>query len=257
MSGIIQVLLLAADSGGGAAGLRIDREIRRAIEASRMGRAASELRIATQLAARADDLVPALLQHEPQVVHFAGHGDEDGVFLDEGELVHTDALVALLTPSRGVRVVVLNACETLPVAKALRRVVDYTVAMETAIHDDAAIAFCGAFYAALAFGRPVPDAFGLARAAMKAHPNGRYATPHLLVRPGADERPLEGKAAPETPRDAAASFQQTNEVTDTEASGSAEIGNEARGTTTAPTTQSNRVNGLKVGGSLTVGNKLT
>ncbi|HYR10420.1 MAG TPA: CHAT domain-containing protein [Longimicrobium sp.] len=255
MPGTVKVLLMAADSGEGAAGLRLDHEIRGALEAVRVGRAAYELEIAAELAVRADDLRHALLRHDPQIVHFAGHGDRvNGLVFDDGSRVGADELVALLSTFRDVRVVVLNACDTLSVAKALSEVVDYTVGMELPIDDAAAIRFSAEFYAALAFGRTVPFAFDLARKAIDGRHGQPQAIPHLLVRPSADERPLQGKAAPQGP--AAASRTQLIEAEEVEVGGDAEASNVARGTAGAPASQGIKLRGVKAGGSLKLGSKL-
>lgn len=258
MSGTIKVLLMAADPGEGVAGLRLDREVRGALEAIRAGHAAHELEIATELAVRADDLGTALLRHDPQIVHFAGHGDEGyGIIMDEGALVSADELAALFTPHTRVRVVVLNACDTLPVAQSLGEVVDYVVAMEALTDDEAAIHFAGAFYAALAFGRTVPFAFEHARGSTRGRFGERMAIPHLLVRPGADERPLEGTAAPAAPRSSAEPDRQVTRVEDIEASAAADIVNEAEGAGAAPISQETHVSRSKfTGGPLKIGNRL-
>lgn len=253
MPGTIKVLMLAADSRSG--GLRLDHEIREAFDAVRSSRAASELEIATELAVRPGDLARALLRHDPQIVHFAGHGDRNAILLDGGERFRGDQLAALLTSFRRVRVVVLNACSTLPVARMLSKVVDYTVAMERAIDDDDAVGFSAAFYAALAFGRPVPFAFDLARNAMRPLSEANDAIPRLLVHQGADKEPLEGKVSP-APH-AAGFDRQVSGVEDVEASDSAEIGNEAQGVAATPISQETSVKRSRFEGPLKVGNRLT
>ena len=49
-----------------------------------------------RLAVRTEDLRRALLQYEPQIVHFCGHGKTDGIFLENDagtkQLVPKDAL---------------------------------------------------------------------------------------------------------------------------------------------------------------------
>jgi hypothetical protein len=255
MPGSIKVLMLAADPDEGRGGLRIDHEIRGAIEAVRRGRAATELEIAAELAVRPEDLNHALLRHDPQVVHFSGHGEgEDGLVLDEGRRVPPDALAALFKTFYGVRVVVLNACESVPIAEVLREVVDYTVAMERAIDDDDAVVFSGAFYAALSFGRTVPFAFQSAVAALMLEPAGTSPIPRLLMRDGVEPAPLEPR---EKKPEAAGGLRQVNDVSGVEAAGDASVTNEARGGS-APggrTSQTNRVNGVKAGGSVNIGNR--
>jgi hypothetical protein len=256
MPGTIKVLLMAADPRQESGGLRIDHEIRGALEATRMGRASSELEIVTELAVRGRDLASALLRHNPQIVHFAGHGAGDqGIVLDGRERVRPEELAGLLTSFNGVRVVVLNACETLPAAEALSEVVDYTVAMETGIYDDAAVDFSSVFYAALAFGRPVPFAFDLARNTMRERFGRNQTIPRLLVRTGAGEGPLEGRGAPESPH--AARGEQLNELKAVEVDRSAEVTNKVAGKAERPVSQKNSLNGVTLRGSLKMGNEQT
>jgi hypothetical protein len=255
MPGTIKVLLLAADPKAGSSGLRLDHEIRKALEAIRVGRAAHELEIVAELAVTADTMRDALLRHDPQIVHFAGHAEgEKGLVLDSGTRLSGAEVAALLGSFRDVRVVVLNACETLPVARALSEVVDYTISLEKKINDNAAVEFAGVFYAALAFGRAVPFAFHLGRREMRARYGAGHAIPHLLVRPGAEERPLEGRPAVSAP--SAAPIRQETVAENVEAAGDGEIVNEAEGAGGVPSNQTTRAHGVKVGGSLKLGNRL-
>lgn len=251
MPGTIKVLLLAADSGGGSAGLRLDHEIRGALEAARMGRAANELEVMAELAVGADDVRNALLRHNPQIVHFAGHAKVNGLILDDGTRMSAEELAGLLSSFRDVRVVVLNACDTLGLAETLSEVVDYTVGMELPIDDDDAIGFSAQFYAALAFGRTIPFAFDLARKAVNGRQGQPPAIPHLLVRPGADERPLEGKTALQTRGEGAEADDQVIRVADTKTSTSAELGNRSYGVTGPQVAEVSR---SEIGGSLKITN---
>lgn len=244
MSPPVKVLLLAANPDDNSAGLRIDHEIRRALEAVRMGSAGDRLKIEPELAAGAENLPDALQRHHPQIVHFAGHGYEKGIELDDGSIVRASTLAGLFTTFREVRVVVLNACETLPVAKRISQVVDYTVAMELPIHDSAAIRFSGAFYAALAFGRTVRSAFEEAAASLKAKYGERHAIPHLLVRPGADETPL-------APSETSADFiEQKHNLRKIDAVGNVETEAEAPATAATRTSQHTCMEDVKSGGDV-------
>jgi hypothetical protein len=251
MPGTVKVLLMAADSQQGAEGLRLDREIRGAVEAVRTGTAGGRVEIHSRLAVQRDDWRRALLEHNPHVVHFSGHGSGDGLFLDTGDLLSAAELAALLVPHRGVRVVVLNACRTHEVATALRDVVDYTVAMELGIKDAAAVVFSGAFYEALAAGRTVPVAFDTARAAVKGRYGEKHALPRLLMREGADETPVLPPAPAEEP-----GAGQVNRFRGVNA-GSADISNEESRDATAGRGQLNDLNGVTVAGSMTVRNRRT
>ncbi len=133
---------------------------------------------------RSGDLVAALLRHRPAVVHFAGHGADDGRLVvedgaghgaDDGRLVVEDGAghAALLPPAgvaalfdavKGVQLVVLNACWSDVQAEALRAHVPTVVGMADAVRDDAAVAFADGFYRGLAAGKTVASAVALGKA---------------------------------------------------------------------------------------------
>jgi hypothetical protein len=119
---------------------------------------------------RAGQLGQMLQRHRPTVVHFSGHGSEEGELLlpdATGRAMavqpHTVAqLFAELAPEIGIRCVLLNACFSEVLAAAIAPHVDCVIGMRTALMDKAAIRFGGAFYEALGFGHDIPKAFRLA-----------------------------------------------------------------------------------------------
>jgi hypothetical protein len=249
----IKVLLLAADPEQRSGGLRLDQEIRRALEGIRMGRSTTALEIAAELAVRRTDLLPALLRHRPQILHFAGHGSHgQGILLDSADLLRSEELATLLVPDHGVRVVVLNACTTLPVAEALSATVDYVVAMELAINDKAAVVFAGAFYAALSFGRSVASAFEVARAALQERHGRDHALPTLLRRKDAEEWPANRHAVP---AEDVLALVQENLLADVEVDGDLRSRNESSGTAAGRTKQVNSASRTTIAGSAYFGNR--
>jgi Protein of unknown function (DUF1488)/CHAT domain len=145
-------------------------EYRQIDERIRASKNREETSLATKLAIRAVDLTQALLDEQPTVVHFSGHGAAGAICLqsDTGEtkVVEPAALASLLSLFSGqIRAVVLNACYSAAQADALVQHVDYVVGMSKAISDSAAIAYSVGFYAALGAGRSIEDAhkFGVAQ----------------------------------------------------------------------------------------------
>ena len=149
-------------------------EHRQIDERIRASKYRDETSLSTKLAVRAVDLTQALLDEQPTVVHFSGHGTAGAICLqnDAGEtnVVEPGALSALLSLFSGqIRCVVLNACYSAAQADALVQHVDYVVGMSKAISDSAAIAYSVGFYAALGAGRSIEDAhkFGVAQIALE------------------------------------------------------------------------------------------
>lgn len=160
------VLFLAANPQS-TQRLAIDVECRNIEERLKLG-PQRPLAFESRWAVRTTDLQNALLEVSPVIVHFSGHGHgEPGIVLagnndTDTKLVDGAALRGLFAAfTDTVKLVVLNACYAEDQATAIVEVVDAVVGMREAIADEAALAFSLAFYQALAFGRPVAQAFAL------------------------------------------------------------------------------------------------
>jgi CHAT domain len=146
----------------------------------------------TQWATTADDLLQAMSEHLPGVVHFSGHGNVDppGIVLHRPkggyQLVSADALRSLFeSVGDNVRVVVLNACHSEAQARAIAEIVDCVVGMKGSVDDAVARTFAASFYRALGFGRSVQNAFAQGVAAIKLQGLGEEEIPTLCVKRGA------------------------------------------------------------------------
>ena len=90
------------------------------------------LELVSRWAVRPDDLLQALLEVKPHVVHFSGHGRSAAELIvldDRGspKPVSKEALIHVFrTLKDNVRVVVLNACYSQPQAEALAQTIDCT-----------------------------------------------------------------------------------------------------------------------------------
>jgi len=94
-------------------------------------------------------------------VHFAGHGETDGlVFEDDAGRPLRARAVALgdLLRRRGVETVVLNACYSLAVVQSAPMGTRYTVAMDGPVSDAGAIEYARGFYDSIGAGQGVEDA---------------------------------------------------------------------------------------------------
>ena len=175
----------------GTTQLKLDEEVREIQDKIRAARHRESLELITRWAARPDDLLQALNEHMPHVVHFSGHGSptEEIILLDrlgKPKPVTKEALVALFrTLKDNIRVVVLNACFSRPQAKAITGEIDFAIGMARAIGDDAAITFAASFYRAVGFGRSVKEAFdqGIAAVLLDGSKEGR--TPVLVSKDNA------------------------------------------------------------------------
>jgi len=152
--------------------LQLDDECRSIEEKLRSGRFHHHVRFRSRWAARRDDLLQALNEDNPTVLHFSGHGAGDqGLCLqaEDGSVVNLSSVELariMRSAGNGVLVVVLNACYTEVQARALMSYVPCVIGMSGSIGDGSAIAYAVSFYRALAFGRSVANAHAQGIAAL-------------------------------------------------------------------------------------------
>lgn len=193
----VKVLFFSADPAsvpphGLHARLQLDAEVREIRQKVRTARYRDDLDLDTHWAMRTDDLLLALNEARPQVVHFSGHGGSGGLMMvgaDASRAHSVDAgqLARLFAVFRGdIRLVVLNACSSLPQAEAIAGVVGCAIGTSTEISDTAAILFSASFYRAIAFGCSVGAAFEQARTALDLEHLKERDYLQLVPRPGVD-----------------------------------------------------------------------
>jgi CHAT domain len=184
--------------------LRLDAEVREIEEALRRSQHRDRFQLETQLATRTKDLRRALLDHQPQIVHFSGHGSgEQGLVLENDagtlQLVSTEALTQLFTTSEisEVECVLLNACYSEVQAIAIHQIVDCVIGMHQQIGDKAAIHFAEGFYDALGAGRPYEEAYKIGCTAIALEGIPEHQIPVLKHRKrGSAGLPVEPSASP-------------------------------------------------------------
>lgn len=203
----VKVLFLAADplSAGPrnpSPRLRIDDEIREIQQKVWASEHRDSLEIASRWAVRADDVLQALNEVRPHVVHFSGHGSEAGDLILVGKdgtprAVTGEALRSLFrTLKDEIRVVLFNACYTQALAEGISEVIDCTIGMSRVVSDHAAIEFAASFYRALGFGRSVREAFDQGTSALLMEGIPEEGTPRLSVRQGVDPGQVKLVGAP-------------------------------------------------------------
>lgn len=149
--------------------LALGREVREMKQRLQSASHRDQLKLEQDWAVRLSDMPSCLMRHKPAIVHFSGHGTETGelLFEDETGLAAPASPPALTELFRifqaDIRCVLLNCCYSEPQARAIAEHIDVVVGTTTAVDDEAAIAFSGAFYEALAYGKDVQTAFELGR----------------------------------------------------------------------------------------------
>ncbi len=151
----VKTILILSANPKGTSLLRLNEERREIKEGLRRAKKREQFVIESSEAVRYRDIHRAILDFEPQILHFSGHGagEEGLVFEDETgqeKLVDAEALAELFELfSDKLECVVLNACYSEVQAKAIAQHIPYVVGMNKAIGDKAAIEFAIGFYDAL------------------------------------------------------------------------------------------------------------
>lgn len=152
--------------------LRLDEEIRNINEKIRLSEYRSSIQLISRWAVRPTDLLQALNEEQPHIVHFSGHGSdtEDIAFMDhdgQSKFVSKVAIVELMkTMSNNIRIVVFNTCFSSNQAEAVTKHIDIAVGISNTINDEGARVFAAQFYSAIGFGESIQAAFDQARIAL-------------------------------------------------------------------------------------------
>jgi parallel beta-helix repeat protein len=182
-----KILILAANPLE-TAHLRLDEEMREIDEGLRRSKWRDRFVLVKKTAVTARGLRQALLDEEPQIVHFSGHGArEEGLVLEnlsgQPQLVETQALAKLFELfTDSVECILLNACYSQVQATAIAQHIGFTIGMNKAIGDRAAIEFALGFYDALGAGRTYDIAYKFACNAIHLVGIDEYLTPDLIKR---------------------------------------------------------------------------
>lgn len=169
--------------------LRLGEEIRDIKAALKQSKNREQFEIISESAVRVKELRRALLEHEPAIVHFSGHGSgSNGLALENDygktQLVSSEALAQLFKEFQiEVQCVILNACYSEEQAQAIHQYIDCVVGMKKAIGDVAAINFSIAFYEALGAGKPYEKCFYFARSSINLEGIPESETPQIRYRP--------------------------------------------------------------------------
>src|SRR5205085_4057840 len=172
----------------------VDEEAREISQRLQEGPYREKFELHNHGAVRPIDFQRLLLKYEPEIVHFSGHGSKRQRILFSGthgrsRAVDQQGLTNLLALySSHVRLVLLNACFTNAQAQSISEVVNYSIGTSNAIGDKASVAFAGAFYRALGFGKSVKEAFESAKAELALTKMPRSRGIELFVRNGVDQK---------------------------------------------------------------------
>src|ERR1700752_208745 len=189
MKGKIRILFLSSNPWT-TSRILVDEEAREIFERIQEGRYRDNFELHKHTAIRPIDLQRLLLFHEPQIVHFSGHGNKAHKLIfggspGRGKSVDRQGLAAVFALYRPhLRLVLLNACFTKTQARSIAQGIDYSIGTGKGIGDKGGVAFAGAFYRALSFGKSIREAFESAKAELGLTRMPRTQGIELFVRDG-------------------------------------------------------------------------
>ncbi|MCI5192414.1 MAG: CHAT domain-containing protein [Candidatus Electrothrix sp. AU1_5] len=167
--------------------LRLDKEIREIQDRLKRTKYGNQFILQSAPAVRIHDLQQQLLEHEPDIVHFCGHGEEEGILVEDEQaksvLIPSEALASLFALCADhVECVLLNSCHSHVQAEAISQHIPYVIGMKKAVGDEAAVEFAAGFYTALGFDKSIEQAFEFGRNAVQLYDLPDHLTPILLQR---------------------------------------------------------------------------
>lgn len=187
----ITVLFLAANPNS-TMPLRLDEEVRSIQEKIRASEYRDSIHFQSRWAVRSSDILQAINETNPAIVHFSGHGTESGDLVlqnpdGSAKIVTKEAMaMAISTASDSIRLVVFNACFSEKQAKAAVENVEVAIGMSKSIRDDAAQVFAAQLYSSIGFGCTMKKAFNQAIAALMLEGIPQEDVPQIFTRENTD-----------------------------------------------------------------------
>ncbi len=148
-------ILFLASNPSDTGRLRFDKEHKEISEAIRRSKYRDLCELDEAFAVSARDISRKILDVQPHILHFTGHGNRKGQLIaeegDERQLLGPNALGSLLSNFQdSIRLVFLNACYSERSADAILQHIPFVIGMKDAVQDRTAIEFAIGLY----------DAFG-------------------------------------------------------------------------------------------------
>lgn len=187
----ITVLFMASNPKG-TSQLRLDEEVRAIQEKIRLSEYRESIHFESRWAVRSVDILQAINETNPTIVHFSGHGAENGDLVltnpdGDPKLVTKEAIsMAISTASDAVRLVVFNACFSENQAKSVVENIEAAIGMNDSIRDDTATTFAAQLYSAIGFGYSLEKAFKQAKAAIMLEGIPQEDVPQLFKKEDVD-----------------------------------------------------------------------
>ena len=167
---------------------QIGHEAREILEGLKRAQMREQIDLIQKWAVKTEDVRRAILDNEPDIIHFTGFGSETGALIFENSLgnshlVSPEALSGLLREFQNkVHCVFLNACYSERQANAISRYIDYVIGISGEIDDEASRAFAIGFYDAIGADKSFEEAYRFGCNAMDLKGFTQFAKPVLKPR---------------------------------------------------------------------------
>lgn len=190
----ITVLFMASDPGTNK--LALDEEARSIGEKLRASEYRDAVNFQTRWAVRPMDILQAINELHPTIVHFSGHGTSaDALVLqdDHGRPKHVSKegiVSAIAFGSESVKLVFFNTCFSFNQARSSVEKIDAAIGMNREIGDQGARVFSSQFYSSIGFGYSIPKAFEQAKSALMMEDLSQSDIPELHLKEGLSDEDL-------------------------------------------------------------------
>ncbi len=174
--------------------LRLDEEARSITEMITKSKHRDSIRFQTCWAVQPKDVLQAINEHNPSIIHFSGHGSYNDEIIFQtnsgnAKFVSKEAIVqTMMASSEEIRLVFFNTCYSRNQAEAVVEHVEAAIGMNTSIDDEAALTFSSQFYSSIGFGLSVEKAFEQAKALLMLEGITEQETPELFIHEGLDSK---------------------------------------------------------------------
>ncbi len=186
-SGQGDVILFVGVSPKKAKPLRLGHEYRDIKNTLRYSKYRDQFTLHLDLATTLPALKQAFLEYNPNIVHFSGHGNSEGIFLEDEEgnahLIKEKDLRGLLQHfGDSLRCVILNSCDSKNLAEEIAGENLFVIGMKASIYEPEAIQFSIDFYMALGAGKDIESSFSFAVDMMNKERYDNKVVP-MLIKP--------------------------------------------------------------------------
>ena len=172
--------------------LRLDEEVRTIQEMIRKSDHRDSIMFESRWAVRPLDIMQAINELDPDIIHFSGHGaDTSDLVLESADgtakLVTKEAITqTIMTSSDKIRFMFFNTCFSDEQAKSVIEHIDVAIGMKGTINDNGACAFAAQFYSSLGFGLSVKKAFEQAKGTLMLESPKEQHIPQLFIKDNLD-----------------------------------------------------------------------